>query len=92
MSANETFIPSTIMYSAYATYDVGKLKLKLKERENMQWSGIKVLSASRLGGGALQKQAEFISLWVFSPSEPSALALTVELMGTGYKNNSNNLF
>lgn len=49
MSANETFIPSTIMYSAYATYDVEKLKLKLKERESTQWSGIKVLSALRWG-------------------------------------------
>lgn len=34
MSANETFILSSIMYSAYVTYDVGKLKIE-RERERI---------------------------------------------------------
>lgn len=79
MSANETFIPSTITYSVYATYDVGKLKLKLRERENMRWSGIKVLSAWGWKGVPYKTKADFISSHFFSFSEPSVLALAVEL-------------
>lgn len=58
----------------------------------MEWH--KGFIGIEVGSGALQKQAEFISSWVFSPAEHSALALTVELglMGTGYKNHSNKLF
>lgn len=46
------------MYSAYVTYDVGKLKLKSREREReymMEWH--KGFISMRLGGCALQKQS-----------------------------------
>lgn len=96
MSANETFIPSTIMDSAYATYEVGKTQIKIEGEGEYVRERQKGFISMGLGGGALLTKAK-LNLLVpifFSPSEPSVLALTGEqgLMGTGCKNSLNNLF
>lgn len=96
MSVNETFILSTIVDSAYATYEVGKTQIKIEGEGEHARERQKGFISMRLGGGALVTKAK-LNLLVhifFSPSEPSVLALTGEpgLMGTGCKNSLKNLF
>lgn len=59
MSANETFIPSTIVDSAYATYEVGKTQIKIEgERQ-------KGFISMGLGGVPYKSKAEFINSHFF---------------------------
>lgn len=74
MSANETFIPSTIVDSAYATYEVGKARVKIEGEGEHAREKQKGFISMGLGGGGLahKSKAEFISshfflsLWALS--------------------------
>lgn len=67
MSANETFIPSTIVDSAYATYEVGKARVKIEGEGEHAREKQKGFISMGLGGGGLahKSKAEFISSHFF---------------------------
>lgn len=95
MSANETFIPSTIVDAAYATYEVGKTQIKIEGEGEHARERQKGFISMWLGGALLTKAKLNLLIHIFfSPFEPSVLALTGEqgLMGTRCKNSLNNLF